>query len=106
MGGGGRAPPAELVRELQDRFPGARLAGGDPAFERWVAQVVGFVEAPGRAALDDLPLDVRGTAFQERVWRALRAIPPGSTASYAEVAAAVGVPRAVRAVAQACAANP
>ena len=96
--------PGALVRELQDRFPKARLVGGDAGFEALVARVVGLVEAPGRD--HDLPLDVRGTAFQQRVWRALRAIPPGSTASYAEVAAGVGAPRAVRAVAQACAANP
>ncbi|HTK98744.1 MAG TPA: methylated-DNA--[protein]-cysteine S-methyltransferase, partial [Pseudomonadales bacterium] len=72
-------------------------------FERWVAKVVGFVEAP-RLGLD-LPLDVRGTAFQQRVWRALREIPAGSTASYAEIATKLGEPKAVRAVAQACAAN-
>jgi AraC family transcriptional regulator of adaptative response/methylated-DNA-[protein]-cysteine methyltransferase len=64
---------------------------------------VGFIEAPGIGL--DLPLDLRGTAFQERVWQALRAIPAGSTASYAEIAQRIGSPRAVRAVAQACAAN-
>ncbi|MCR3858727.1 methylated-DNA--[protein]-cysteine S-methyltransferase, partial [Pseudomonas aeruginosa] len=77
--------------------------GGDADFERLVAQVVGFVESPQLGL--DLPLDVRGTAFQERVWQALREIPPGSTASYAQVAERIGAPRAVRAVAQACAAN-
>ncbi len=96
--------PDALVRDLQDRFPRARLIGGDAGFERWVATVVGFVEAP-RIGLD-LPLDLRGTAFQQRVWRALADIPPGSTASYAEVAERIGAPKAVRAVAQACAANP
>jgi len=96
--------PDALVRDLQDRFPKARLIGGDAGFERWVATVVGFVEAP-RIGLD-LPLDLRGTAFQQRVWRALAEIPPGSTASYAEVAERIGAPKAVRAVAQACAANP
>lgn len=96
--------PATLVRALQDRFPKARLEGGDPGFERLVAQVVGFVEAPAQGL--DLPLDVRGTAFQERVWQALRTIAAGSTASYAEIAGRIGSPRAVRAVAQACAANP
>ncbi|MBB6252223.1 bifunctional DNA-binding transcriptional regulator/O6-methylguanine-DNA methyltransferase Ada [Nitrospirillum iridis] len=96
--------PDILVRELQDRFPRARLTGDDPAFDAQVAQVVGFVEAP-RLGLD-LPLDVRGTAFQQRVWQALRAIPAGETASYAQVAASIGAPKAVRAVAQACAANP
>ncbi len=95
--------PDALVRDLQDRFPSATLTGGDAAFERWVATVVGFVEAP-RLGLD-LPLDVRGTAFQQRVWRALCEIPAGSTASYADIATQVGAPYAVRAVAQACAAN-
>ncbi len=95
--------PAVLVRELQDRFPKAELAGGDAAFEATVARVVGAVEAPGLGL--DLPLDIRGTAFQQRVWQALRAIPPGQTASYAQIAAALGMPAAVRAVAGACAAN-
>ena len=79
------------------------LISGDAEFERTVAQVVSFVEAP-RLGLD-LPLDVRGTAFQQRVWQALRAIPAGSMASYAEIAERIGAPKAVRAVAQACAAN-
>jgi AraC family transcriptional regulator of adaptative response/methylated-DNA-[protein]-cysteine methyltransferase len=92
-----------LLRELQDRFPRANLVGGDAAFEARVAQVVGFVEAP-RLGLA-LPLDVRGTAFQQRVWQALREIPAGCTASYTEVAARIGAPKAVRAVAAACAAN-
>ena len=95
--------PDALVRDLQDRFPKARLIGADEEFERLVATVVGFVEAPGQGL--DLPLDVRGTAFQQRVWQALRGIPSGSTASYAEIARRIGRPRAVRAVAQACAAN-
>jgi AraC family transcriptional regulator of adaptative response/methylated-DNA-[protein]-cysteine methyltransferase len=96
--------PERLLRELQDRFPRAELKGGDPAFERTVAQVVGLVEAPGQRL--DLPLDIRGTAFQQRVWAALRAIPSGETATYQEIARAIGQPTAVRAVAQACAANP
>ncbi len=96
--------PDALARALQDRFPRADLIGGDAAFERTVAAVVGLVEAPGQRL--DLPLDIRGTAFQQLVWQALRAIPPGRTASYAEIAQAVGRPKAVRAVAQACAANP
>lgn len=95
--------PDALARALQDRFPNARLIGGDAAFERRVAEVVGFVDAPRRGLA--LPLDVRGTAFQQRVWQALRAIPPGVTASYAEIAERIGAPSAVRAVAQACAAN-
>ena len=96
--------PDALARDLQDRFPKARLIGGDPGFERWVAEVVGFVEAPQLGLA--LPLDVRGTAFQQRVWRALSEIAPGSRASYAEIAGRIGAPRAVRAVAKACAANP
>ncbi len=95
--------PEQLVRDLQDRFPSAELIGADPAFEELVARVVAFVEAPSLGL--DLPLDIRGTAFQERVWRALRKIRPGDTASYAEVAKRIGRPKAVRAVAQACANN-
>lgn len=96
--------PELLVRDLQDRFSKARLIGADSAFEQTVAQVVGLVEAP-RIGLD-LPLDVRGTAFQQRVWAALRAIPAGETVSYTELARRIGAPAAVRAVAGACAANP
>jgi AraC family transcriptional regulator, regulatory protein of adaptative response / methylated-DNA-[protein]-cysteine methyltransferase len=93
-----------LVRALQDRFPRANLVGGDKDFEKWVARVVGLVEAP-RIGLD-LPLDLRGTLFQQRVWRALREIPQGKTATYSEIAARIGAPRAVRAVGAACGANP
>ncbi|MFC5480320.1 bifunctional DNA-binding transcriptional regulator/O6-methylguanine-DNA methyltransferase Ada [Massilia suwonensis] len=96
--------PEPLVRDLQDRFPKANLIGADVGFERTVAQVIGLVEAP-RIGLD-LPLDVRGTAFQQRVWAALRAIPAGETVSYTELAQRIGSPAAVRAVAGACAANP
>lgn len=95
--------PEALVRDLEDRFPNARLVGGDSNYERLVAQVVGMVEAPGRGL--SLPLDVRGTAFQQRVWMALREIPAGQTASYATIAEKIGSPRSVRAVAGACAAN-
>jgi AraC family transcriptional regulator, regulatory protein of adaptative response / methylated-DNA-[protein]-cysteine methyltransferase len=95
--------PDRLARDLQDRFPNATLIGGDTAFERLVARVVGFVEAPAHGL--DLPLHVRGTAFQQRVWQALCEIPPGATASYGEIAARIGAPKASRAVAQACAAN-
>lgn len=95
--------PDVLVRDLQDRFAQAQLVGGDAGFELLVAQVVAFVEAPGRGL--DLPLDVQGTAFQQRVWQALRTIPVGQTASYAEIAARIGAPAATRAVAQACGAN-
>jgi AraC family transcriptional regulator, regulatory protein of adaptative response / methylated-DNA-[protein]-cysteine methyltransferase len=96
--------PDALARDLQDRFPRAAIVGGDPAFEALVARVVAFVEVP-RLGLD-LPLDLRGTAFQQRVWQALRAVPAGATASYRDIAARIGAPAAVRAVAQACGANP
>ena len=95
--------PGALVKEFQDRFPKARLVGGDKRFEGLVARAVAFVESP-RVGLD-LPLDVRGTAFQQRVWRALQAIPLGSTESYAEIARRVGAPKGARAVARACATN-
>lgn len=95
--------PDALAADLQDRFPKAELIGGDEGYEDLIAKVVGFVEAPGLGL--DLPLDVRGTAFQQRVWRALREIPAGSTMSYTQVAAKIGSPNAVRAVAGACAAN-
>ena len=97
--------PAALVKDLKGRFPKARLVEPAPGFADWVAKVVRFVDDPGCAAGLDLPLDIRGTAFQRRVWEALRAIPAGRTATYAEVARSLGVPRAVRAVAGACAAN-
>jgi AraC family transcriptional regulator, regulatory protein of adaptative response / methylated-DNA-[protein]-cysteine methyltransferase len=95
--------PEALVRALEERFPRAELAGGDREFESLVAKVVGLVEAPGTGL--DLPLDVRGTAFQLLVWRALHQIPAGRTMSYAELAKRIGAPKAVRAVASACAAN-
>src|SRR5690606_39009599 len=95
--------PEALARDLQDRFPKARLIGADRDYEDLVARVVGLVETPGLGV--DLPLDVRGTAVQQRVWQALRAIPSGSTATYAEIAGAIGAPKSVRAVAGACAAN-
>ncbi len=95
--------PHVLVRDLQDKFPKAELIGADKNFESHVAKVVGLVEHPYKRF--DLPLDVRGTAFQERVWQALRKIPAGSTATYADIARDIGMPKAVRAVAQACGAN-
>ncbi len=95
--------PDKLVRELQDRFPRARLIGADANYEALIARVVALVEAPGIGL--DLPLDIRGTAFQKRVWDALRNLPAGATASYTEVARRIGAPGAVRAVARACAAN-
>ncbi|KEF30818.1 ADA regulatory protein [Marinobacter nitratireducens] len=95
--------PDALVRDLQDRFPKAELIGGDRAFERMVAEVVGVVEAPGTAL--NLPLDIQGTVFQQRVWEALREIPVGVTVSYSDLAERIGEPKAVRAVARACGAN-
>jgi AraC family transcriptional regulator of adaptative response/methylated-DNA-[protein]-cysteine methyltransferase len=96
--------PDTVVRELRARFPMADLRGGDREFGKIVAGVIALIERP--QARVELPLDLRGTVFQRRVWRALRKIPPGATASYSEVAARIGAPKAVRAVAQACAANP
>lgn len=95
--------PERLVRDIQDRFPNAELRAGDGRFEEWMAKVIGFVEEP-RLGLE-LPLDIRGTAFQQRVWKVLSEIPVGSTLSYSELAAKIGQPNAVRAVAGACAAN-
>jgi len=96
--------PNALAKELQDRFPKAHLIGGDRDFEKTIAHVVGFVEAPKIGW--DLPLDLRGTAFQQRVWQALREIPIGSTTSYTKIARRIGAPKSMRAVAQACGANP
>lgn len=95
--------PQRLVNDLQDRFAQAVLMGADSDFEQWMAKVIGFVEAPALGL--DLPLDIRGTAFQQRVWKALSEIPCGHTISYAEIARRIGSPKAVRAVAGACAAN-
>lgn len=95
--------PQVLLVDLQERFPHAELIGGDQAFEQTVAQVIALVDEPGSGF--DLPLDIRGTAFQQRVWQVLQQIPAGETISYSELAQRVGAPRAVRAVASACAAN-
>jgi len=95
--------PVALVCDLQGHFPIAELTDDDPDFEHLMAKVVGFLEAPSLGF--DLPLDVRGTAFQQRVWQALRAIPAGATASYAEIAERIGAPKEAYAVGQACASN-
>jgi AraC family transcriptional regulator of adaptative response/methylated-DNA-[protein]-cysteine methyltransferase len=95
--------PTQLVRDLQDRFPRATLIGNEHGYEDVVARVVGLIERPDSG--HDLPLDIRGTAFQQRVWKALQQIPPGSTATYSEIARRIGMPSAARAVAQACGAN-
>ncbi len=96
--------PDALARDLQDRFPKAHLIGDDPGYERILAAVIQGIDHPEQGI--DLPLDIQGTAFQQRVWQALREIPPGKTATYSEIADRIGAPRAVRAVAGACAANP
>ncbi len=96
--------PEQLVRDLQDRFPKAKLIGAEKNYEALIARVMGFIEAPGKGGLS-LPLDIRGTAFQQRVWRALREIPAGKTVAYADIAKKIGSPKSVRAVAGACAAN-
>lgn len=95
--------PDALLDDLQTRFPKAELVGGDTHFEALVARVVGYVNQPQQSL--DLPLDIQGTAFQERVWSALMKIPPGSTASYAQIAADIGAAGAHRAVASACGRN-
>jgi len=92
-----------LAAALQERFPRAELVPEDAGLRQWADRIVRFITAPEQNL--DLPLDIRGTAFQARVWRALQKIPLGKTASYTEIAAALGQPKAVRAVAQACAAN-
>lgn len=95
--------PEQLLNNLQDKFPNAELIGGNDDFEQLVAQVVGFIEAPEIGL--NLPLDIQGTAFQQRVWQALRNIPVGETKSYSDIAEKIGQPSAVRAVANACGAN-
>jgi AraC family transcriptional regulator of adaptative response/methylated-DNA-[protein]-cysteine methyltransferase len=95
--------PDVLIGDLEKRFSRAELLPGDAKFKKTVAEAVALVENPG--AGNGLPLDVRGTAFQHRVWRALAAIPPGKTATYAEIARSIGSPKSVRAVARACASN-
>lgn len=95
--------PAQLLNDLQDQFANAELIGADNRFEQLIAHVVGFVEQPALGL--NLPLDVQGTAFQERVWQALREVPAGQRVSYTDIAERIGAPKAVRAVALACAAN-
>jgi AraC family transcriptional regulator of adaptative response/methylated-DNA-[protein]-cysteine methyltransferase len=95
--------PDALLRQLQDRFPKAKLIGADSDYEALVARVVGLIETPQIGL--NLPLDVRGTAFQRRVWLALQEIPVGQTVSYSEIARRIGSSKAIRAVAGACAAN-
>lgn len=93
-----------LSRDLQRRFPGATLTDGDAPLGELAAEVIAFMESPPRGL--DVPLDMRGTQFQRKVWQALREIPVGSTVSYSDIANRIGAPTAARAVAEACAANP
>jgi AraC family transcriptional regulator of adaptative response/methylated-DNA-[protein]-cysteine methyltransferase len=95
---------ASLERDLARRFPEAELARDDGRLAAEFAHVAAFLVAPERGL--DLPLDLEGTAFQRRVWRALRAIPAGTTASYTDIARRIAAPKSFRAVAQACGANP
>jgi len=95
--------PSLLARDLQNRFPSTELIGNNGVCEQLAAKVASFIECPALGL--DLPLDIRGTAFQQRVWQALRQISVGSTASYADIANQIGTPKAVRAVAHACGAN-
>jgi AraC family transcriptional regulator of adaptative response/methylated-DNA-[protein]-cysteine methyltransferase len=95
--------PAGLVHDLADRFPQSRLIDGDGGVEPWLAQAIACIETPALGL--DLPLDMQGTAFQRRVWQALREIPAGATASYRDIALRIGEAATARAVAQACAAN-
>ena len=94
----------KLIADLQNRFPGIDAVRDDEGFEPLIAKVMAFVDAPSTGF--DLPFDIGGTIFQRQVWEALREIPMGSTASYTDIANRIGSPRSVRAVAQACAANP
>lgn len=95
--------PEAVLDDLQGRFPKAELIGNDPDYETLIAQVIRFVDDPRFGF--KLPLDIQGTAFQQRVWEALRDIPIGTTVSYGEIAEKIGAPKSFRAVAQACAAN-
>ena len=94
---------APLEADLRRRFPAALIWPADSQLAAWAQRIVQFITAPGEQP--DLPLDIRGTAFQARVWRALQKVPPGRTSTYTEIAQALGQPKAVRAVAAACAAN-
>jgi len=95
---------AKLVSELKDEYPGAEITTAADSFERWVKEIVQRVE--GNPPRMELPLDLQATAFQRRVWQELQRIPRGTTRTYSQVARALGNPKAVRAVARACATNP
>ncbi len=95
--------PAALITMFQDQFPMAKLIGSNDKFNEWVAGVLTIVDGTGSSL--ELPLDIRGTAFQQRGWKALRKIPAGETVSYADIARQIGAPKSFRAVAHACGAN-
>jgi AraC family transcriptional regulator of adaptative response/methylated-DNA-[protein]-cysteine methyltransferase len=95
--------PEQVLDDLTSRFPQAELIGNDPEYDRLIGVVIQFVDDPKYGF--NLPLDIQGTAFQERVWQALRDIPIGTTTSYSEIAEKIGAPKSSRAVAQACGAN-
>ena len=95
---------ADLERDLAREYPAAAIGVAGPSFARWTAEILARLS--GRRPRLDLPLDVQATAFQWQVWQALAAIPFGETRTYGQVAAAIGRPRSVRAVARACATNP
>lgn len=95
--------PSRLVENFQKQFPTANLIGNQREYESLVSKVVGMIERPSVGL--DLPLDIRGTSFQQRVWKALQQIPLGSTSTYAQIAEKIGYPRSARAVAQACGSN-
>ncbi len=95
---------AELLSDLRQRFPNATLVSGGSGIAPVMGAVLKAIEDPSSPS--DIALDLRGTAFQQRVWNALRAVPAGETPTYRDIANAIGAPRSVRAVAAACAANP
>jgi len=95
--------PEALVQQIHHQFPQAKFREDDHTFNQWVTQVIAFIEMPQSGL--NLPLDIQGTVFQQQVWQALQAIPIGSTLSYTELAQKIGNPKAVRAVARACASN-
>ena len=97
---------ADLVAEAHRRFPRADLSPASGEHAEWVAAVVSLVDAPAVGSAIEVPLDARGTVFQQQVWSALRAIPVGQTVTYGQLASAIGRPTATRAVAAACGANP
>jgi AraC family transcriptional regulator of adaptative response/methylated-DNA-[protein]-cysteine methyltransferase len=99
-------PSDDLLADLQSRYPRAALLPGDDAHITQLARLIAHFDSPATVPAPDLPLQPHGTAFQRQVWTALQSIPRGTTTTYTALAARIGSPRAVRAVATACAANP